>query len=61
VRGRPITERQKPAKQRDLLLTEPGDIDEGLRPGEHRKQAQQQDLFKRVDRLFRPGAGLPNP
>jgi len=36
-------------------VAEPRDIDEGFRPGEHCEQAQQQDLFERVDHL----AALP--
>jgi hypothetical protein len=44
-------ERQEPAQQYDLLLAEPRDIDEGLRPGEHGEQAQQQDLLKRINHL----------
>src|SRR5258708_3388757 len=55
VRGRPVPERQEPAKKLDLLLAEPRDIDEGFRSGKHCEQAQQQHLFERIDHL----AALP--
>ena len=37
-------ERPKPAQQVELLVAEAGDVGDGLRPGQHRKQAQEQHL-----------------
>ena len=51
VRRRAVAKRPEPAQQLDLLLAEPRDIDEGLRPRQHRQQAQQQHLGKRIDHL----------
>ena len=55
VRGRAVGKRSEAAQQLPFLLAEAGDIDDGLRPGQHREQAQKQDLVQGVDHL----AGLP--
>ena len=55
VRGRPIPELAEPAQKIELLLAEQCDIDEGLGPGQHRQQAQKQDLVQRISDL----AALP--
>ena len=55
VRRRAIAKRPEPAQKIELLLAEPGDIDEGLRPGQHRQQTQQQHLVERINHL----AALP--
>src|SRR3954468_19255796 len=39
------------AQQRELLRPEPGDIDKGLGPGQHREQRQQQHLVERIHHL----------
>jgi hypothetical protein len=39
------------AQQIDLLFAEPRNINEGFRSSQHRKQAQQQNLIKRVKHL----------
>jgi hypothetical protein len=54
VRRRPIAKRAEPAQPFALLLAEPGDVGDRLRPGEHRQTAQQQDLVEPVQ----PFAGL---
>ena len=46
-----MAERPEPAQKLDLLLAEPRDIDKGLRPRQHRKQAQQQHLGERINHL----------
>ncbi len=47
--GRSIAKRPEPAQQTDLLLAEPRDVDERLRPAQHRQQAQQQHLVERIN------------
>ena len=49
MRGRSIAKRPEPAQQVELLLAEPGDVGERLRPGKHRQKAQQQHLVERID------------
>ena len=51
VRRRAVLERPEAAQKLELLAAEQGDIDEGLGPGQHREQAQQQDLVERVGHL----------
>ena len=51
VRGRAVAKRPEPAQQLELLLAEARDVDEGLRPGQHREQTQQQHLVERIDHL----------
>src|SRR5436190_419714 len=51
VRRRPIAKRPEAAQQRELLRPEPGDIDEGLRPGQHREQRQHKHLVERIHHL----------
>ena len=51
VRRRAILERAEAAQKLELLVAEEGDIDEGLRPGQHREQTQQQHLVERVRHL----------
>ena len=55
VRGRAVGKRSETAQQLPFLLAEAGNIDDGLRPRQHREQAQKQDLVQGVDHL----AGLP--
>ena len=50
VRRRPIAERPETAQQRELLR-EPGDIDKGLGPGQHREQRQHKHLVERIHHL----------
>ena len=49
--GRPMAKRPKPAQQRDLLFPKPRNVDECLRPRQHRQQAQQQHFGQRIDHL----------
>jgi hypothetical protein len=51
VGRRPVAKRQKAPQQLQLLGPEPGDIGEGLRPGQHRQQAQQKNLIQRIHHL----------
>ena len=51
VRGRSFAKRPKPAQEGELLAPEARDIDECLRPGQHRQQAQQQHLVERIHHL----------
>jgi hypothetical protein len=51
VGGSAVAKRLEPAKQTELLLAEPRDIHERLRPGQHRQQAQQHHLSKRIHHL----------
>ncbi len=55
VRRRPVCERPEATQQVEFLLAESRDIGEGLRPGQHGEQAQEQDLVERIDDL----PGLP--
>jgi hypothetical protein len=48
VRRRAIAKWPEPAQQREFLAAETGDIDKGLRPGQHREQAQQQHFVERI-------------
>ena len=49
MRRRAVCERPEPAQKIELLLAKTGDVGEGLRPRQHRQQAQQQDLIERID------------
>ena len=51
VRRRSVAKRPEPAQERELLLAEPGDVDEGLSPGQHRQKAQQKHLIERIHHL----------
>jgi len=51
VGRRSVAKRPEPAQKVDLLLAEPGDIDERLRSAQHRQQTQQQHLGERIDNL----------
>jgi len=51
VRRRPVAKRTEPPQKRQLLAPEAGNIDEGLRPGQHREQTQQQHLVERIHHL----------
>jgi hypothetical protein len=51
VRRRAVAKRTEPPQKRQLLAPEAGNIDEGLRPGQHREQTQQQHLLERVRNL----------
>ena len=51
VRWRAVLERAEAAQKLALLAAEQGDIDEGLGPGQHGEQAEQQDLVERVGHL----------
>ena len=51
VRRRAITKRPEPPQQVELAVAEAGDIDEALRPGQHREQSQQQHLGERISDL----------
>ena len=53
--GRAVRERPEATQKIELLLAEPRDIGEGLRPSQHSEQAQEQDLVERIDHL----PGLP--
>ncbi len=55
VRRRAVAKRPKPAQKLKLLLAEPGDINDGLSPRQHRKQEQQQHFVEGIDHL----AALP--
>ena len=61
VRGRAVAKRPEPAQKIELLLAEPRDIDEGLRPSQYREQTQQQHLGERIDHLASADAGPANP
>jgi hypothetical protein len=49
MRWCPITIGPKPAKKIELLVAEASDVNEGLRPSQHRQQTQQQHLVERID------------
>ena len=51
VRRGAILEWAEAAKKRQFLGTEKGDLGETLGPGQHRQQAQEQDLIERVSHL----------
>src|SRR6202040_1688838 len=51
MRRRSIGKPPEATQQRELLGAEAGDVDEGLRPGQHREQTQQQHLLERVRNL----------
>ena len=51
VRRGPFGKAAKSARKTKLLVAEQGDIDESLRSGQHRKQAQQQHLSQRIPNL----------
>ncbi len=51
VRRRAILERTEAAQKLALLAAEQGDVDHGLGPGQHGKQAQEQDLVERIAHL----------
>ena len=53
VRGRAVAIGPEPAQQIELLLAKAGDVGEGLRPRQHREQAQQQDFIERINDLAR--------
>ena len=55
MRRRAVEKRPEPAQQIELLLAKARDINERLRPRQHRQKAQQQHLRERIDHL----AGLP--
>nr|WP_281433653.1 hypothetical protein [Methylosinus sp. H3A] len=55
VRQRAVFEWPEATQQVELFLAEPRDVGEGLRPGQHGEQAQEQDLVERIDDL----PGLP--
>ena len=49
--GVPFLNGRKRRRRSSFLLPKQGDIDEGLGPGQHREQAQKQDLVERVGHL----------
>jgi hypothetical protein len=51
VPRRSLGKRPEPAQKVALLRAEAGDLDEALRPRQHRHKAQQQHLVERVDHL----------
>ena len=51
MRGRSVAKRSEPAQKLELLVAEPGDVDEGFRPRQHAEQAQQQHLVERIHHL----------
>jgi hypothetical protein len=53
MRGRAAAKRAEPAQEFELLLAEPGNVDEALGPGQHREQAQEQDFLERINHLAR--------
>jgi hypothetical protein len=55
MRRRARVKRSEPAQQGELLVAEAGDVGDGFRSGQHRKQAQQQHLSQGVHHL----AALP--
>ena len=61
VRRRAIPERPEAAQKLKLLDAEAGDIGEGLRPGQHGEQTQQQDLIERIGHLAGLAAGPADP
>ena len=61
VRRRAVRERAEAAQKTELLAAEQGDIDEGLGSGQHRKQAEEQDLIERVRLPCLAGEGPAGP
>jgi hypothetical protein len=53
MRGRAAAKRAEPGQEFELLLAEPGNVDEALRPGRHREQAQEQDFLELINHLAR--------
>ena len=51
MRRRPMAKRPEPPQQLDLLFPKPRNVDECLRPRQHRQQAQQQHFGQRIDHL----------
>src|SRR5208337_3188093 len=51
VRRRAIAKWPEPAQEIELLGTETGDVDEGLRPGQYREQTQQQHCVEWIGHL----------
>jgi hypothetical protein len=53
MRGRAAAKRAEPGQEFELLLAEPGNVDEALRPGRHREQAQEHDFLELINHLAR--------
>jgi hypothetical protein len=51
VRGRAVAARPEAAQEVQFLLTETGDLDPALTPGEHAEKTQQQHLIERIEHL----------
>ena len=51
VRRRAVEERTEAPEQVEFHATEPGNIDEGFGPGQHREQCQQEHFLERIHHL----------